>query len=287
MPVFLCFGHSCLGASVIHSQEAAGLPCKQGRWCHKVLGGGATCVILLCCVPVQVISVVACADGTHAASIGADGYLRLWDLLSGKCLSNQAAHSSGVPQYLYLVHDGSRAYSGAGDRSVVAWDMKTGTPTVCLPAKEGSRTKFIHVSADGSSAVVLLFDSSMAVYDTATGKLRCHLMQKGERDARRVHSGGVNAVYLTADGSRAVSVSKDCTARIWDVVTGGCELVLQVGLRCFLMTSHPKHSCVSGSRGYTLSKRYVKMLSSLCDLNVVLLFANTCRVMKTAFMQQS
>jgi WD40 repeat protein len=117
-------------------------------------------------------------------------------------------------------------------------------PSICLPAKQGSRTKCTHVSADGSTAVLLLFDSSIAIYDARSGQLKCQLMQRGDRDAQRVHSGGVNAVYLTGDGSRAVSVSKDATARVWDTTTGQCTLVLQVcalsasdcccfvGLRC-------------------------------------------------------
>eukprot|EP00879_Flechtneria_rotunda_P032809 GHRR01036172.1.p1 GENE.GHRR01036172.1~~GHRR01036172.1.p1 ORF type:complete len:108 (-),score=23.83 GHRR01036172.1:55-378(-) len=88
----------------------------------------------------------------------------------------------------------------------------------------------MHVSADGGTAVALLFDSSMAVYDTATGEIRCHLMKRGDRDAQRVHSGGVNAVYLTADGSKAVSVSKDHSARVWDAVNGRCLRVLEVSL---------------------------------------------------------
>ena len=171
---------------------------------------------------------MACLDGSHAASVGADGCIRLWDLPSGRCISTTTAHASALPQCLHLVKDGSRAFSGAGDRSLMALDMQTGAPSVCLPAKQGSRTRFIHVSADGSAAVVLLYDSSMAVYDTASGELRCHLMQRGDRDAQRVHSGGVNAAYLTADGSRAVSVSKDYTARVWDTSNGACLMVLKV-----------------------------------------------------------
>lgn len=206
---------------------------------HGTLSIAALFMVCIC----QVISVVAAPDGS-AASIGADGCLRVWDVLTGKCISTQAAHTAALPICLHLVKDGSRAFSGAGDRSLITWDMQTGAPSVCLPAKQGSRTKFMHVSADGTSAVVLLFDSSMAVYDTASGEVKCHLMQRGDRDAQRVHSGGVNAVYLTADGSRAVSVSKDCTARVWDTTTGACLMVLQVsngGLLC--MVAKPSGVC--------------------------------------------
>jgi WD40 repeat protein len=111
--------------------------------------------------------------------------------------------------------------------------MATGTPSLCLQQKQGSRTKCMYLSADGSIAIVLLFDSTMAVYETRSGQMVCELMKKGERDAMRVHSGGVNGVLLTADGSRAVSWSKDATARVWDTPTGACILVLQVGRRTF------------------------------------------------------
>jgi WD40 repeat protein len=120
------------------------------------------------------------------------------------------------------------AYSASGARKLIRWDMETGTPCLCLQQKQGSRTKCMHLSADGTIAVVLLYDSTMAVYDTRSGALVCELMRKGERDAMRVHSGGVNGVLLTADGSRAISWSKDATARVWDAVTGACLLVLQV-----------------------------------------------------------
>ena len=37
----------------------------------------------------QVVSLVACHDGSHAASIGTDGCLRLWSLATGACISSQ------------------------------------------------------------------------------------------------------------------------------------------------------------------------------------------------------
>jgi WD40 repeat protein len=40
-----------------------------------------------------------------------------------------------------------------------------------------------------------------------------------------VHTAGVNEVYLTRDGATAVTVSKDCTVRVWDVAAGECAKV--------------------------------------------------------------
>jgi WD40 repeat protein len=145
----------------------------------------------------------------------------------------QVGHTTATPQQLQLAEDGLRAYSASGARKLIRWDMNTGQPVLCLQQKQGSRTKCMHLSADGHTAAVLQFDSTMAVYDTRSGELVCDLMKKGERDAMRVHSGGVNGVLLTADGSRAISWSKDATARVWDTATGACTMVLQVGCDSF------------------------------------------------------
>lgn len=61
------------------------------------------------------------------------------------------------------------------------------------------------------------------------------LQKRGERDATRVHSGGVNAALVTDDGAVAVTLSKDCTARVWDLNAGTCTHVL-VGESAWLLS---------------------------------------------------
>ena len=63
-------------------------------------------------------------------------------------------------------------------------------------------------------------------------QLKCALQKRGERDASRVHSGGVNAALVSQDGRLAVTLSKDCTARVWDLETGTCRHVLVGGSSC-------------------------------------------------------
>jgi WD40 repeat protein len=50
--------------------------------------------------------------------------------------------------------------------------------------------------------------------------------RRGERDAATGHTGGVNDALITADGARVLTLSKDCTARVWDAATGACLHVL-------------------------------------------------------------
>lgn len=91
----------------------------------------------------------------------------------------------------------------------------------------GSRVKSFAASANCHLAVIVLFDSTVTVWDTASMECVSIIQTWGDRDAARVHSGGVNAAYLTPDGSRAVTVSKDHTARVWDTATAECTCVLE------------------------------------------------------------
>jgi WD40 repeat protein len=91
----------------------------------------------------------------------------------------------------------------------------------------GYRVKSFAASADCRLAVIVLFDSTVAVWDMGSMECICMLQSWGDRDAARVHSAGVNAAYLTPTGSRAVTVSGDHTARVWDVATAECKFVLR------------------------------------------------------------
>ena len=91
----------------------------------------------------------------------------------------------------------------------------------------GYRVKSFAASADCRLAVIVLFDSTVAVWDMGSMECICMLQSWGDRDAARVHSAGVNAAYLTPSGSRAVTVSGDHTARVWDIATAECKFVLR------------------------------------------------------------
>ena len=91
----------------------------------------------------------------------------------------------------------------------------------------GYRVKSFAASADCRLAVIVLFDSTVAVWDMVNMECSCMLQSWGDRDAARVHSAGVNAAYLSPTGSRAVTVSGDHTARVWDIATAECRCVLR------------------------------------------------------------
>lgn len=81
-------------------------------------------------------------------------------------------------------------------------------------------------SDDASTAAVCLFDSTVTLWDLHSGEPRLALQKWGERDSEKGHSSAVNEVLLAADGLVAVTLSKDCTARVWSAESGACLHVL-------------------------------------------------------------
>ena len=109
-----------------------------------------------------------------------------------------------------ILDDGRRLIVASGDRQISTWDLSTQAQIATLPAVMGSRAKWVAISGDGRTAVVVLFDSSIGVWDLAEGTCRCMLQKRGARVPGAGHVAGVNAVYLTADGQLAVTISKVC-----------------------------------------------------------------------------
>jgi WD40 repeat protein len=188
--------------------------------------------------------------GPLVATSGEDCCIRLWDCRTGAALGTGEAHKV-APKWLVSRQDGTSLLAGSGDRRVWQLDASSfldgssataaAPPAgsarssgssrelpgrIVLPDQLGSRVKSMAFDAACSRAAVVLFDSTLSIWDLAAGTCLVQLIKRGERDGTRVHSGGVNEVYLSRDGQRAVSVSKDCTARVWDVAAGETCLVL-------------------------------------------------------------
>ena len=98
----------------------------------------------------------------------------------------------------------------------------------CHHSRDGSKRLMCTTTLqDGMVAVVVLFDSTVTVWDLEKQEPLTVLQRWGQRDAALGHTGGVNAAYVTRDGSRALTVSKDTTARIWDMASGASLHVLE------------------------------------------------------------
>lgn len=86
----------------------------------------------------------------------------------------------------------------------------------------------VHLTSHGPSK--LITHPSTTALSTSpippAGECQGQLIRRGERDGRNVHTGGVNGVLVLRDGSTAITWSKDCTARVWDIAK--CEVKLVI-----------------------------------------------------------
>ncbi|HTU90191.1 MAG TPA: protein kinase [Gemmataceae bacterium] len=205
-----------------------------------------------------VSSVCAGRNGRFVLSGSADGTLKLWSALSGRCLLTLEGHSEWVTS-VGLSADARIALSGSADRTLRLWQTDNGQ---CLGVLEGHRNWVLAaaLSGDGRLALSGGGDGIVKLWDTATGAcLRTLDGHEGSvlavcysDDARHVLSGSrdrtlllwdadtgqrlrtfsghadkVLAAALSGDGHYALSGSGDRTLRLWDAVTGRCLRVFE------------------------------------------------------------
>jgi WD40 repeat protein/serine/threonine protein kinase len=135
--------------------------------------------------------------------------------------------------------DGRRLVTGSRDGTARLWDTTTGKQLFLLKGHK-ARVTFATFSPDGRCVLTLAPgpDRSAIVWEAATGKLLWRLQLSSPWDSRFVgpqaNWAGDIPEYRQADFSpdgswivTAFGEYPDCTARVWDIVTGQEKLVLK------------------------------------------------------------
>jgi WD40 repeat protein len=192
-------------------------------------------------------------DGKVLASAGNDGYVRLWDVTTGKEIRNW--QHPGFATALAFSPDGKLLASGSGDRAYV-WEAASGKKIQTFDARDQGWVYVILFSTDGQRIIAAGDGWTVNWWDRATGKRmrkmdgvllgaspdaglvairrgrNIHLvnLQDGE-EQRKVPSGGYfNTTppsgyftgVLTADGSTLIAAELNTILAI-DTRTGKAE----------------------------------------------------------------
>merc|ERR1712167_303011 len=159
-----------------------------------------------------VSDVTISSDGQFALSGSWDGTLRLWDLNSGSTTRRFVSHEKDVLSVAFSA-DNRQIVSGSRDKTVKLWN----TLGECkYTIQEDGHTEWVScVRFSPSAANPLIvscgWDNLVKVWNLSNCKLRNNL---------EGHTGYLNTVTVSPDGSLCASGGKDTVAMLWDLNEG-------------------------------------------------------------------
>ncbi|WP_145279392.1 serine/threonine-protein kinase [Tautonia plasticadhaerens] len=152
-------------------------------------------------------TVVFSPDGTLIASIGGDGFAKLWDTTNYRELHPALKAAKGRGFTVAFSPDGSRLATGGTDRAVI-WDVTTGSEVFVLPDHDNASD--LAFSPDGRWLVTGGRGRVVRVWDLTTRQVARTF---------RGHTHEVTCIAFSPDGGRLVSASVDGTVNVWDMMT--------------------------------------------------------------------
>uniref|UniRef100_A0A7S0SWX0 Guanine nucleotide-binding protein subunit beta-like protein n=1 Tax=Chromulina nebulosa TaxID=96789 RepID=A0A7S0SWX0_9STRA len=168
-----------------------------------------------------VSDVVISSDGQFALSGSWDGTLRLWEISTGKCTKRFVGHTKDVLSVAFSF-DNRQIVSASRDRSIKLWN----TLGECkFTIQEEGHTEWVscvRFSPSTTAPVVVScgWDKLVKVWNLTNCKLRNNLVG---------HSGYLNTVTVSPDGSLCASGGKDGVAMLWDLTEGKRLYILDAG----------------------------------------------------------
>jgi WD40 repeat protein/predicted Ser/Thr protein kinase len=153
-----------------------------------------------------VLGVAFSPDGRELASAGIDGTVKVWQAGTGRKLLDLRRHT-GLVWAVAFSPDGRHLASAGDDRVLILWDRK-GQP-VHVWRDHPAAVRAVAFSSDSNQ--VAAGCKPVQIWDVTTGQAVCTLTG---------HTGRVNAVAYSPDGSLLLSAGTDRTVRVWEAKTG-------------------------------------------------------------------
>ncbi|ORY20270.1 WD40-repeat-containing domain protein [Naematelia encephala] len=149
-----------------------------------------------------------CVSGSYDATV------RVWDIVTGKCLQILQGHEQKVYSIVYDRHR-NRCASGSMDNTVKVWNVATGE---CLQTLNGHTSLVGVLGLSPNYIVSAAADASLRVWDANTYEQKHHLAS---------HGGAITC--FQHDETKVVSGS-DGTLKLWDIRTGEAIRDLVAGI---------------------------------------------------------
>jgi len=167
---------------------------------------------------------VISSDGQFALSGSWDGTLRLWDLHNATTTRRFVGHTKDVLSVAFSA-DNRQIVSGSRDKTIKLWNTLGECKYTIAEHGHTEWVSCVRFSPNPGQAhnpviVSAGWDKLVKIWNLTNCKLRTNLIG---------HTGYVNTVTVSPDGSLCASGGKDGTARLWDLNEGKHLYSLEAG----------------------------------------------------------
>lgn len=161
------------------------------------------------------------SDGKYALSGSWDGTLRLWNLDNGETTCRFVGHKKDVLSVSFSA-DNRQIVSGSRDRGINLWNTLGQLKFEITNEGHTDWVSCVRFSPNMDAPLIVSagWDKLVKVWDLTTCNLHKNLVG---------HTGYVNTVTVSPDGSLCASGGKDGTAMLWDLNEGRCLSQLDAG----------------------------------------------------------
>jgi len=161
------------------------------------------------------------SDGQFALSGSWDSTLRLWDLNTGATTRRFVGHSKDVLSVAFSA-DNRQIVSGSRDKSINLWNTLGQCKYSITESGHNEWVSCVRFSPNLQTPLIVSagWDKVVKVWNLTHCKLRTNLIG---------HTGYVNTVTVSPDGSLCASGGKDGTAMLWDLTEGKHLSSLEAG----------------------------------------------------------
>jgi len=191
-----------------------------------------------------VSDVVISSDGMFALSGSWDSTLRLWDLAQSKSTREFKGHTKDVMSVAFSA-DNRQIVSGSRDKTIKLWN----TLGVCkYTIQDEGHTDWVscvRFSPNTANPIIVSsgWDKTVKVWNLTNCKLKTN---------HYGHSGTLNCVTVSPDGSLCASGGKDKQAMLWDLNEGKHLYTLEGGDIINALTFSPNRYWLCAATGPTI-----------------------------------
>jgi len=203
--------------------------------------------------------IVISSDGQFALSGSWDATLRLWDLNYGTTTRRFVGHTKDVLSVAFSA-DNRQIVSGSRDKTIKLWNTLGECKYTIEDQGHTDWVSSVRFSPNTQNPIIVSggWDKNVKVWNLANCKLRTNLTG---------HTGYINGVCVSPDGSLCASGGKDGYARLWDLNKGQALYSLEAGDVIHTLSFSPTRYwlCAASNSGVKIWDLEAKTIVAVLD----------------------